>query len=147
MQNVLFYRAVVVEPTREFSRGLEEVLGEMGRWLDGNAASDALVAAPDIGAIGYYSGREILDLGGLITPEINEMRQTIDVERIIEEGLYLRFEPDYLLDRSERPDRFAGKAIGGHRFVPVVRGEVGNLGIRKPETAFYVLYAIEKVDR
>jgi 4-amino-4-deoxy-L-arabinose transferase-like glycosyltransferase len=147
LQNVLFYRAVVVEPTREFSRGLEEVLGEMGRWLDGNSASDALVAAPDIGAIGYYSGREILDLGGLITPEINDMRQTIDVERIIEEGLYLVFEPDYLLDRSEIPDRFAGEVIGGYRFIPVVRGEIGNLGIRKPETAFYVLYAIEKADR
>jgi hypothetical protein len=144
--NVVFYSTVVVKPTREFSRGLEEVLGEMGRWLDRNADRDALVAAPDIGAIGYYSGRRILDLGGLVTPEINDMRQSIDVERIIEEGLYLRFKPDYLVDRSERPDRFAGEVIGGHRFTPVVRGRVANLGIRKPDPVFYVLYRIEKVE-
>ena len=118
----------------------------MGRWLDMNADRDALVAAPDIGAIGYYSGRRVLDLGGLVTPEINDMRQSIDVERIIEEGLYLRFGPDYLVDRSDRPDRFAGEVIGGHRFTPVVRGRIENLGIRKPEPAFYVLYRIEKVE-
>lgn len=147
LQNAVFYSAVVVKPTREFSRGLEEVIGEMGRWLERNADSDALVAAPDIGAIGYYSGRRVLDLGGLVTPEINAMRQSIDFERIIEEGLYLRFEPDYLVDRSGEPDRFAGEEIGGHRFIPVVRGKVENLGIRKPEPAFYVLYAIEKGER
>jgi hypothetical protein len=146
LQNVYFYSAVVVRPTREFSRGLEEVLGGMGRWLERNAEREALVAAPDIGAIGYYSGRRILDLGGLISREINEMRRNTPVETIIDEGLYLRFEPDYLVDRSERPDRFAEAVIAGYRFIPVVRGRVDNLGIRKPEPVFYVLYRLEKVE-
>jgi hypothetical protein len=146
LQNVLFYSTVVVKPTREFSLGLDEVLRGMGRWLSQNSEEHALVAVHDIGAIGYYSGRRILDLGGLVTPEINDMRRLFDTERIIEEGLYLRFEPDYLVDRSEQPDRFSGEVIGGHRFTPVVRGRIANLGIRKPEPVYYVLYAIEEVE-
>ncbi len=39
-------------------------------WLRENTAPDALVAAHDIGAIGYYAGRPLLDLAGLVSPEI-----------------------------------------------------------------------------
>jgi hypothetical protein len=39
-------------------------------WLRENTAPDALVAAHDIGAIGYYGERRLVDLAGLISPEI-----------------------------------------------------------------------------
>jgi hypothetical protein len=147
MQNVIFYTLVVVPPTREFSRGLTEVIGGMGEWLALNADRDAVVATPDIGAVGYYSGLQVLDLGGLVTPEINEMRQRIDVERIIEEGLFLRFHPDYLVDRSKIPARFAGRTMEGVSFIPVMEGSVGNLGIRQPDPVQYTLYRLERVER
>jgi len=147
VQNALFYAIVVVPPTRAFSRGLTGVIGGMGEWLARNSAPEAVVATPDIGAIGYYSGRRVLDLGGLVTPEINEMRRRIDVERIIEEGLYLRFGPDYLVDRSGVALRFAGRTIEGVRFVPVMEGGVDNLGIRQPEPVHYSLYRLERVER
>ncbi|HMN62779.1 MAG TPA: hypothetical protein PJ988_20600, partial [Anaerolinea sp.] len=35
-----------------------------------NTPADALIAAHDIGALGYYGGRNILDLAGLISPEV-----------------------------------------------------------------------------
>lgn len=47
--------------------------GEMvtvANWLASNTPPDALVAAHDIGAIGYFAERPILDLAGLITPEV-----------------------------------------------------------------------------
>ncbi len=147
IQNALFYAIVVVPPTRTFSRGLVEVVGGMGEWLARNSAPEAVVATPDIGAIGYYSGRRVLDLGGLVTPEINRMRQRIDVERIIEEGLYLRFGPDYLVDRGGVAGRFAGMTIDGVDFVAVMDGLVGNLGIRQPEPVYYTLYRLERVER
>jgi 4-amino-4-deoxy-L-arabinose transferase-like glycosyltransferase len=146
LQSVVFYELVVVPPTRAFSEALETMVGGMGRWLDRNAPADALVAAPDIGVIGYYSHRRILDLGGLVTPEINRMRREIDVGRIIEEGLYLRFGPDYLVDRDPFPERFAREVIKGVRFETVMKGEVPNLGIRKPEPVIYVLYRLERVE-
>jgi hypothetical protein len=146
LQSVVFYELVVVPPTRAFSQALETMLGGMGRWLEKNTPADALVAAADIGAIGYYSHRRILDLGGLVNPEINRMRREIDVDRIIEEGLYLRFGPDYLVDRNAFPERFSGRVIEGVRFEAVMKGEVPNLGIRKPEPVMYVLYRLERVE-
>jgi arabinofuranosyltransferase len=145
LQSVIFYEIVVVPPTRAFSQALETMLGGMGRWLQKNTPADALVASPDIGAIGYYSHRRILDLGGLVSPEINRMRREIDVDRIIEEGLYLRFGPDYLVDRNAVPERFSGLVVKGVRFEAVMKGEVPNLGIRKPEPVVYVLYRLDRV--
>ncbi len=47
--------------------------GEMvavAQWLDRNTPPGALIAAHDIGAIGYFARRPILDLAGLISPEV-----------------------------------------------------------------------------
>ena len=47
--------------------------GEMvavARWLNDNTASDALIAVHDIGAVGYFTRRPLLDLAGLVTPEV-----------------------------------------------------------------------------
>jgi hypothetical protein len=144
IQNVIFYAVVVVPPTREFSQGVRDVLVPMGEWLQASTDESAVVAVPDIGAIGYTSRRRVLDLGGLVTPEINRMRRTIDVERIIEEGLYLDFRPDFLIDRSTEPARFDGRIIRDVRFFALMRGTVANLGIRQPDPVVYVLYRLER---
>jgi hypothetical protein len=47
--------------------------GEMvaiAHWLNDNTAPGDLVAVHDIGAVGYLSDRTLLDLAGLITPEV-----------------------------------------------------------------------------
>ncbi len=47
--------------------------GEMvavARWLNANTPPEAIIAAHDIGAIGYFTRRPILDLAGLISPEV-----------------------------------------------------------------------------
>lgn len=146
IQNAVLYGRFVVEPTREFSRGIREVLVPMGRWIAENTDPAAVVACPDIGAVGWTARRRVLDLGGLVTPEINHMRQTIDVERIITEGLYLAFEPDLLIDRSIEPVRFDGRTVKGVRFEVLMQGTVGNLGIRKPEPVVYALYRLVRAE-
>ena len=40
------------------------------RWIKTNAPQDAIIATHDIGIIGYYTERQIIDLAGLVTPEI-----------------------------------------------------------------------------
>ena len=144
-QNILFYSLVVVRPTRDFSMGLKTVITGIGVYLAENSGEEDVIAAPDIGAVGFFSGRRILDLGGLVSPEINRMRAEIDVERIIDEGLYLDLGADYLMDRSVEPMRFSGKIIRGHLFTPVMSGSVDNLGIRMQQPVTYVLYSIEKI--
>jgi len=47
--------------------------GEMvavARWLNENTAPDDLIAVHDIGAVGYLAHRPLLDLAGLINPEV-----------------------------------------------------------------------------
>ena len=40
------------------------------KWVSLNVAPGALVAAHDIGALGYFGGHEVVDLAGLISPEV-----------------------------------------------------------------------------
>jgi hypothetical protein len=56
-----------------FAADVAIINGEMvavAQWLDRNTPPDALIAAHDIGAIGYFAHRPILDLAGLISPEV-----------------------------------------------------------------------------
>jgi hypothetical protein len=39
-------------------------------WVARNTDQDALIAAHDIGALGYFAGRRLLDLAGLVSPEV-----------------------------------------------------------------------------
>ncbi len=143
-QNIIFYMLVVVPPTKAFAGGVNDVLVPMGKWLRNNTPEEAIVATPDIGAIGYYSERELLDLGGLVTPEINRMRDTLELERIISEGFFLEFNPDYLIDRNRVAERFAGRIIRGVKFIPIMSDTILTLGIRKPEPVVYTLYHLER---
>lgn len=138
----IFYASVVVEPTRRFTRGLDSVLVPMGRYLADRTPAGSVVATPDIGAIGWFSDRAVLDLGGLVTPRINEMRRRIDVQVIIDDGLYLDMRPEYLVDRHEEPRRFAGRTIRGVGFEPLMSGTMPTLGIRQPQPVTYVLYRL-----
>lgn len=40
------------------------------KWLNANTAPDDLIAVHDIGAVGYFTQRRIIDLAGLVTPEV-----------------------------------------------------------------------------
>jgi hypothetical protein len=40
------------------------------KWVAENTPPDALVAAHDIGALGYFGDRPLLDLAGLISPDV-----------------------------------------------------------------------------
>lgn len=56
-----------------YAQDVELIEGEMvatARWAAGNLPQDALIAAHDIGALGYYDDHELIDLAGLISPEV-----------------------------------------------------------------------------
>ena len=72
---------------------IESEMVELSRWIEKNTDPGALIAAHDIGALGYFGGREILDLAGLISPEVIPFIR--DEKRLRE---YLDFrEADYLM--------------------------------------------------
>lgn len=42
----------------------------VGKWLGTHTPSNAVIATDDIGAIGYFANRQVVDLAGLVTPEV-----------------------------------------------------------------------------
>lgn len=58
---------------RAYVRDVQVIETEMvatARWVNQNTSLGALVAAHDIGALGYFGGRPVLDLAGLVSPEV-----------------------------------------------------------------------------
>ncbi|MGW8251287.1 MAG: hypothetical protein ACWGO1_11645, partial [Anaerolineales bacterium] len=49
---------------------IETEMVETARWVAVNTPPGALVAAHDIGALGYFGGRPLIDLAGLVSPQV-----------------------------------------------------------------------------
>jgi tetratricopeptide (TPR) repeat protein len=58
-----------------------------GKWLKKNTDESAIVAAHDVGAIAFYGERKIIDMAGLITPELISH---------VNDRLYSEYMNDYL---------------------------------------------------
>jgi len=68
-----------------FTKDVAVINGEMVKvagWLMEHSEPDDLIAAHDIGAIGYFTERELLDLAGLISPDVISFIR--DEERLAE---------------------------------------------------------------
>jgi len=52
---------------------IQREMVDVAFWLQDNTPPDSLIAAHDIGAIGYFTRRPILDLAGLISPEVTPL--------------------------------------------------------------------------
>jgi hypothetical protein len=49
---------------------IETQMVRTAQWMNENLLSDAVLAVHDIGAIGYFTQNPIIDLAGLITPDV-----------------------------------------------------------------------------
>jgi len=49
---------------------IESEMVRTAHWVAENTEQDALVAAHDIGALGYYGDQQLIDLAGLVSPEV-----------------------------------------------------------------------------
>jgi hypothetical protein len=74
------------------------------RWVDDNVPEDAPIAAHDIGALGYFAPRPLLDLAGLISSDvIPVMHDPAGLASFIVEG-----EADYLIVFPQWSEVYAG---------------------------------------
>ncbi|GAB4579666.1 MAG: hypothetical protein Fur0022_24040 [Anaerolineales bacterium] len=49
---------------------IETEMVATAKWVSENTEPDALIAAHDIGALGYFGARDLVDLAGLVSPEV-----------------------------------------------------------------------------
>jgi hypothetical protein len=67
---------------------IDSEMVQVAQWVAKDTPRDALIAAHDIGALGYFGQRHLLDLAGLISPEVipfirdeDRLRAYLDYER------------------------------------------------------------------
>lgn len=143
-QNLAVYRSVVMPQVVTFTRGLEQSLIPWGRWFSRHSPVDATIATPDIGAIGYFSGRRVLDLSGLVTPPMIPILQEEEMEDAVANFRFASFaRPEYLIDRAERAFDLRRRSRYGACLTPLGTASVPNLGIARPTTAVYSFYRVD----
>lgn len=67
---VVFTLAVGPGVFRQDVAIVNEEMVRTAKWIRANIAEDDSVAGHDIGAFGYFAGRAVLDLAGLLTPDV-----------------------------------------------------------------------------
>lgn len=98
---------------------IETEMVQTAHWLRDNTPPDAILAVHDIGAVGYFSERRLLDLAGLISPDVIPFIR--DETRLAE---YLDAQgADYLVTFPEwYPELVAGREVlftSGGVFAPL----------------------------
>jgi hypothetical protein len=143
-ENAVVYRALVLPQVTSFTRGMEQSLIPLGRWLHDHAAHDASVATPDIGAIGYFSGLHVVDLGGLVTPRMVPLLERAPFEDVLAHLDFAGFtRPEFVLDRGDRARDLLRRSPYAAALAPLDSASVPNLGIRHPGPVVYTLYRVD----
>lgn len=108
---------------------------EAGRWLRTHTAADARVAAVEIGILGYFADRHVVDLMGLVTPEAVEARRAGELGELV-----LRHRATHLVDNPifhrEALEGVLGNPEIRRRYRPVSR-------IHRPPYAPIVIVSVE----
>ena len=77
---------------------IETEMVDTAQWIAQNTEPDATIAAHDIGALGYFAPRPILDLAGLVSPDVIPfIRDEAQLAEYIDEqdGIYLMTFPNW----------------------------------------------------
>lgn len=123
-----------------FTQGMETCLIPIGKWLNQNTDSSAVIFTPDVGAIGYYSERIICDAAGLISSSIVPyVRKGYTLDQMIEEKLYSSVcQADYVVHRSTVPEALGDNpALTALFYKPFYQ-----MGIGKMEIQYYTVYKV-----
>jgi hypothetical protein len=102
---------------------LNEIHGSVAHWVDDHAPQDAIIATHDIGIVGYVTQRRIVDLAGLVTPEVipimNDQAKLAEFVRqhnvsyvIVFTGYYREFLKDLDAQLVYSPDQVDIKTLG-----------------------------------
>jgi len=143
-QNLYAWARVVRPQVDSFSAGMQRSLVPWGRWFAEHTPAGTVIAAPDIGALGYYSQRRVVDLAGLVTPAM-----VPELERMSEEDAIANFEfarfsrPAYVVDRAPQAWDLEHRSPYAGALARVGQASLPNLGIARPGAAVYSIYRID----
>jgi hypothetical protein len=144
VQNIFWYQYAVVPQVRSFTSGLKQSLIPWGEWFARNTEPGVTIAAPDIGALGYYSHRRVLDLAGLVTPAMVPLLRREQPEDLVANLSFASIaRPEFVVDRAPRPYDLIARSRFGSALTALGHASVPNLGIARPEEAVYSFYRVD----
>ena len=120
-----------------------KVLTGMAERLRSDTPPGSSVAVGDVGVIGFYSDRYVVDLEGLVTAEMIPYRVGIPLDELILSGSYMRIhQVDYIIDKSQNPDRLVEDFPDLYQIIAVEPVPGGLIGTSHQQW-YYTLYRIE----
>lgn len=129
---------------RRHTAGLLSSLAAFGSWARANTSPGTEFALPDIGAFGYYSDRPVLDLFGLVTPQMAPIMVHEGYDAVVSNLLFERVgRPPYLIDRARDPARLSTPGDPTNPFRYLSSKTIPDLGLTRPGTYVYSLYRIQ----
>jgi hypothetical protein len=144
IQNGVFTALLSAPSTRAHTRGLRASLVSLGIWARDDTPPNATFAVADIGAFGYYSERRVLDLYGLVTPELAPIVVREGYDAVVTRCLFeVAGRPDYLIDRHPVKARLALTLDQATPYRFLFARRIANLGITRPGGYYYSVYAID----
>ncbi len=114
---------------------INHVHRQTAEWIASRTPRDARIAAFDIGAIGYFSRRRVVDLGGLITPDPIPFMAAGDIDAYIARMRATHLAMVYRFD-EQRETRSIAKQLGvasGGKFTcaPIYEARYDSLAWRR----------------
>lgn len=143
----IFYRFVIPSAT-DFSYGLNECLVPVGKWFIENTGKDKTILVNDVGAIGYFSERYIIDAAALVNRDLELNRKimstTVD-ERLTTHRLLKYVYADYVIDRDTSSD-FNEITFDNYRLKPEFMKMFPSLGLSDKSPRYFKVYKVNKIN-
>jgi hypothetical protein len=98
-----------------------EVYQEIGHWLKVHTEPEATVGALEVGIIGYYGERTMVDFAGLLQPEVSQQLARTSTYQDTTAWAIQRYVPDYVLLHATASADFTGSEWFARRYEPVRR--------------------------
>lgn len=138
-----FYK--YVKPAADnFSEGINECLIPIGEWFNNNTPDNTRILVNDVGAIGYYSNRYIIDAAALINRDLKLNREIMATQLEKRKNPYnlLKYvKADYVIERDSTAhdnELFIGSKKLEMVFYKIFPG----LGISDESPKYYKVYKI-----
>ena len=145
LSQFIFYR-FVKPSTDDFTYGVNNCFIPIGKWLNENTDKKSKILVNDIGAIGYFADRYIIDAAALINSdlELNKRIMSTPLDDRLKTHMLLDFiEADYVIDRDSLETELAEQTDKYVLQLKYIR-KFPSLGIGDTSPRYYKIYKVIK---
>lgn len=149
----LFYSQLVfykhVKPYSEgFTAGINECLIPAGKWIESNVPDGNKVLVNDVGAIGFYTNKYIIDAAALINRDLELNRKILSVPNYEKENPHLMLNfirTDYLVEKDTAAN-FTKRVAGNFELLPLKSFVFRQMWVLDPRPQYFTIYKVNRLN-